>query len=236
MRKEEFAVGSYIHVVKRGTRGLPIVRDDTDRFRFLLMLAHFNDAFAPQNWYRDLEDADLHNLFSRPEFWPKQERLVNIIAFCLVENHFHLILQELADGNITRFMHRLGTGMAMKFNERYGEKGTLFQGSYRVKTISDDSYFRYVSAYVQLKNALDMYPGGQNGARNNFGNAYAWASAYPYSSLGDYTGSFDRPIVDKDFLSSLFSPKEYREFCKDFIYGRHPVDEITEAHQSGIFE
>jgi putative transposase len=236
MRKEDFTIGSYVHVVKRGTRGLPIVRDDTDRFRFLLMLAHFNDNFASLNWHRDLYEANKHHSFERPSHWPMQERLVNIIAFCLVENHFHLILQELAEGNIAKFMQRLGTGMAKKFNERHDEKGSLFQGAYRAKTISDDRYFRYVSAYVQLKNALDMYPGGQNGARKNFDRAYDWVCSYPYSSLGDYVGSFDRPIVEKNFLASLFAPGEYREFCKDFIYGRHPDDDIIQAHQSGFFE
>ena len=160
---------------------------------------------------------------------------MNIIAFCLVENHFHLILQELAKSNIARFMQRLGTGMAMKFNERYDERGSLFQGAYRARAISDDRYFRYVSAYVQLKNALDMYPGGQNSARDNFDHAYDWVCSYPYSSIGDYTGKFDRPIVEKDFLASLFTPKEYREFCEDFIYGRHPVDEIIHTHESGFF-
>jgi len=236
MRKEDFVVGSYVHVVKRGTRGLPIVRDGVDRFRFLLMLTHFNDNFASPNWYRDLYEAHACHSFVRPSHWPEQERLVNIIAFCLVENHFHLILQELAEGNIARFMQRLGTGMAMKFNERYDEKGSLFQGAYRAKTISDDRYFRYVSAYVQLKNALDMYPGGQDGARNNFDHAYDWACAYPYSSLGDYAGSFDRPIVEKEFFTSLFTPKESREFCKDFIRGRQPDDEAIKTHQFGFFE
>lgn len=62
-------------------------------------------------------------------------------------------------------MKRLGIGMAKKYNERYKEKGSLFQGAYRAKTIVDDRYFRYVSTYVQLKNALDMYPGGNKSAR-----------------------------------------------------------------------
>src|SRR3990167_1649735 len=101
--------------------------------------------------------------------------------------------------------------MAKKFNERYKEKGGLFQGAYRAKTISNDRYFRYVSAYVQLKNAIDVYPGGHKSAREDFDRAYDWASAYPYSSLGDYTGNFDRQIVEKDFLSSLFTPIEYKE-------------------------
>lgn len=236
MRKEDFVVGSYVHVVKRGTRGLPIVRDDADRFRFLLMLTHFNDSFASTNWHRDLYEAHMHHSFERPPHWPEQERLVNIIAFCLVENHFHLILQELVEGGIARFMQRLGTGMAMKFNERYEEKGSLFQGAYRAKTILDDRYFRYVTTYVQFKNTLDVYSGGQKKARYNFDHAYDWARAYQYSSLGDYTGVFDRPIVDKEFLSSLFTPTKYRDFCEDFLLGRHVDDEVTQAHRAGFFE
>lgn len=235
MRKEEFTVDSYVHVVKRGVRGLPIVRDDIDRFRFLLMLAHFNDTFSPENWYRDLKDSDLHNSLLRPTHWPEQERLVNVVAFCLVENHFHLILQELNEGGIARFMQRLGTGMAKKFNERHNERGALFQGAYRAKTISDDYYFRYVSAYVQLKNAFDVYPGGYESAQNDFDRAYDWACAYPYSSLGDYVGSFNRSVVEKDFLGSLFTLDEYRDFCRDLIYGRHHTDDITQEHQSGFF-
>ncbi len=236
MRKENFAVDSYVHVVKRGTRGLPIVRDDADRFRFLLMLTHFNDKFASLNWYRDLKDANLHNSLSRPARWPAQERLVNITAFCLVENHFHLILQELAEGNIARFMHRLGTGMAKRFNERHKERGALFQGPYRAITIDDDRYFRYVSAYVQVKNALDLYPGGSQGVLNDFDHAYDWICSYPYSSLGDYTDSFRRPILNKSFLSSLFTPNEYREFAKDVIFGRYQLDDVDKTHQSGFFE
>lgn len=235
MRKEEFTVGSYVHVVKRGTRGLPIVRDDIDRFRFLLMLTHFNDEFASLNWYRDLKDAGLHNSLLRPKHWPTQKRLVHVIAFCLVENHFHLILQEINGGGIARFMKRLGIGMAKKYNERYKEKGSLFQGAYRAKTIVDDRYFRYVSTYVQLKNALDMYPGGNKSARKNFDRAYDWACAYPYSSLGDHTGNFDRPIVEKTLLSSLFTSVEYKEFARDVILGRYQSDDTETSHRSGFF-
>lgn len=236
MRKEEFSVGSYVHVVKRGTRGLPIVRDDADRFRFLLMLTHFNDEFSSLNWYRDLKDVSLHNSLLRPEHWPAQKYLVHIIAFCLVENHFHLILQELAEGGVSRFMKRLGIGMAKKYNERYKESGSLFQGAYRAKTISDDRYFRYVSAYVQLKNTLDMYPAGHKNAREDFDRAYDWARTYPYSSLGDYTGNFDRQIVEKTFLSSLFTPAAYKEFARDVVLGRYQPDDTETLHQSGFFE
>ncbi len=236
MRREDFDVDSYVHVVQRGTRGLPIVRDENDRFRFLLMLAHFNDQFASLNWYRDLQDEKLERSLVRPQSWPKQERFVNITAFALVGNHFHLLLQELMEGGIGRFMQRLGIGMTKRFNERYKERGSLFQGGYRSKTISDDDYFRYVSVYVQVKNAFDMHPKGYHWASSHFDEAYKWASLYPYASLGDYTGKFDRPIVEKEFLSSIYSTVEYREFAKDVILGRHPLDDEVEEHQNSFFE
>lgn len=235
MRKEPFGIGSYVHTVQRGTRGLPIVRDEADRFRFLLMLTHFNDSFTSPNWHRDLHDAHIYRTFERPSHWPERDAHVSLIAFGLVENHFHLLLKEIKEGGIVRFMHRLGTGMAKKFNERYEEKGSLFQGSYRARTVNDDNYLRYVSAYIQVKNAFDVHPRGYDWARNNFDEAYAWASVYPYSSLGDYVGTFDRLIVDKEFLSSLYNPDDYREFARDVILGRNIPDDST-LHRTGFFE
>lgn len=236
MRKEIFEIGSYVHVVKRGTRGLPVVRDDVDRFRFLLMLTHFNDEFSPLNWFRDLLDENLHNTLIRPAHWPAQKKLVNIVAFALVENHFHLLLQEIVENGIMRFMHKLGTGMAKRYNERYGEHGSLFQGPYRARLVDDDNYFRYVSAYIQVKNVFDVHPNGYVWAQDNFEEAYVWAQTYPYASLIDYFGVFNRPIIDKTFLLSLFDQSEYREFSQDMILGRYKFDEELEAHQSKFFE
>ncbi len=229
-------VGSYTHVVQRGIRGFPIVRDDLDRFRFLLMLTHFNDRFSSLNWYRDLKDESLHKSLVRPQTWPVQKCLVNIIVFALVENHFHLLLQEVVQGGIPRFMQRLGTGMAKRFNERYKEKGSLFQGKYRGKVVSEDDYFRYVSVYIQVKNTFDMHPKGYRWARDHFDEAYEWAKNYPYASLGDYMGTFEHPIVDKEFLSSMYTPDEYREFSRDVILGRHPLDDDDESYTTGFFE
>lgn len=235
MRKEPFSVGSYVHIVQRGTRGLPIVRDDADRFRFLLMLTHFNDSFLPQNWYRDLHDTYATRSFARPQHWPERDPLIGMAAFALVENHFHLLVQETREGGIARFMQRLGIGMAKKYNERYGEKGSLFQGAYHARLVEDDRYFRYVSAYIQVKNAFDTHPRGYRWARAHFDEAYVWACQSPYSSLGDYAGMFDRPIIDKEFLSSLYSPDEYRAFARDMILGRIAPDDFNEQI-TGFFE
>lgn len=221
MRKEPYGVGSFVHIIQRGTRGAPIVRDEDDKNRFLLMLAHFNDEYQPANWFRDITNPNL-SPFERPTDWPARKKLVRVIAFCLLTNHFHLLLEETQDGGISKFMQRLGTAMSYRYNLKYEEHGTLFQGSFRSRTIDSDTYLRYVIAYIQLKNTLDMYDGKIRSARE-FEKAYAWACTYPYSSLGDHTGTFKRPIIEKDFLTDIFSPSEFKKFGKDFIEGRAAV-------------
>ena len=116
MRREPFTVGSYIHVIKRGSRGLPIIKDERDRFRFLLMLKHFNDEYQPDNWFRDLVESGFDKTFDRPDIWPEQEKIVGVIGYCLLDNHFHLLLKEIIPDGISKFMQLLGICMAKYYN------------------------------------------------------------------------------------------------------------------------
>lgn len=229
MRREPYDVGSFVHVIKRGGRGLPIVRDDDDRWRFLLMLNHFNDKNISENWFRDLVDEKIAHTLKRASVWPKQKKIVKVLGFCLLDNHFHLLLKEIVEGGISKFMHKIGIGMVKASNEKYKEMGSLFQGAYRSKTIDEDSYLRYVSVYIQVKNAFDMYPNGYKKAVANFESAYDWATKYPYCSLGDYAGERESPIIDKDLLGELFTRKEYKSFARDCMLGREGLDGITEV-------
>lgn len=225
MRKEPFTVGSQVHVVKRGSHGMSIVRDEKDRLRFLLSLVHLNDKWTSENWFRDLEDCGLAHTLKRPTLWPPQERIVQILCFCLVENHFHLLLKEIQDGGIAKFMQKIGIAMAKHFNEKYKQRGSLFQSAYRSRTITDDRYLRYVSAYIQVKNTFEIYPGGYEKARREFNKAFEWAAAYPYSSLMDFMGRREDSFVEPEILGEIFSREEYKSFCRDIIEGRN-IDDI----------
>lgn len=222
MRKEPYSVDSLVHVIHRGTRGTSIARDAEDKDRFLLMLAHFNDEYQPFNWFRDIYASGL-SPFERPDAWPDQKKLVHIVAFCLLDNHFHLLLKEIQDGGISKFMQRLGTGMSSRYNVKYEEKGSLFQGSFRARTVHSDTYLRYVLAYIQLKNALDAC-GVSVSSEKDFEHSYTIACEYPYSSLGDHVGAFKRPIIETDFLVDIFPQAELKEFSKDFLLGRVQID------------
>jgi len=80
-------------------------------------------------------------------------RLVNTttvitVSYCLLPNHFHIVLKELVEHGISKFMQRVACGYTMYFNEKYERSGGLFQGTFKSKHIDDDQGLRQVTAYV----------------------------------------------------------------------------------------
>lgn len=210
MRVEPHGIGSILHVIKRGARGMNIVRNEQDRLRFDTLLFYLNDSFSDTNW---IETTKLCNPFERPGHWPEQDPLVHILAWTLLPNHFHLLLEEIREGGTTKFMQRLCGSMSASFNAKYSETGSIFQGSYKSKTVDDDVYLRYLTFYIQVKNVFDMYPGGLKRAVDDFEKAWEWALQYPHSSLSAYVLDTESPIIEKEFLLSLYP--DQKEFKKE---------------------
>ena len=93
----------------------------------------------------------------------------------------------------------------MTFNAKYNERGSLFQGSYKSKTVDDDNYLRYLAYYIQVKNVLELYPGGLQAAVQNFDDAWEWALRYPFSSISSYANNEHCPIIDKERFLDVYS-------------------------------
>jgi len=222
MRKEPFGVGSIVHVYNRGNRKQEIVRDDKDRWHFLQMLYYFNSDVSVDNPFRTLKEllkSDFNTRLVWPNSWPVKNNLVNIIAFCLRDNHFHLILEEIQEGGVTKFMRKFGTSMTNYFNTKYKENGRLFQGAYKARLVDRDNYLKYLSVYVEVKNVLEKYPGGVEGALRNFDDAFEYASRHAYSSLGSRVSKFSEnsKIVNNQILQDLFNPDEFKVFSKSCL-------------------
>ncbi|MEK7581894.1 MAG: transposase [Patescibacteria group bacterium] len=217
-------IDSYVHVCNRGVRKMPIYRQKSDLWRMVFNLFYLNSVYVSENWVRELEkeDKDAISHFVWLPKWGEREQLVKIIAYTIVPNHFHLLLKEVVEGGISRFMHKHSMGYAKYINTKYKESGSLFQGRFKSKTINSDEYFRYVAVYIMVKNTMELYPnGGIAGAVKNFEHAWEWAVEYPFSSLAEYAGKRHFPIVEKDLLGELFqNPREFKAFAKDCILGR----------------
>ena len=115
-------------------------------------------------------------------------------------------------------MQRLCGSMTMTANNKYQESGSLFQGSYKSKTVKEDRHLRYLAFYIQVKNVLEQYPGGLANAIKNFDQAWKWATQFSYSSLGAYTKETESPIIESELLAKLFpDTRAFKREAKEML-------------------
>lgn len=234
MRVEPYDVGSCLHIIKRGARGLDIVHDEADRIRFRNLLYYLNDEFRGDNWERSTE---ILAEFQRPREWPERKPLVHILAWVLMPNHFHLCLLEIQQGGVSNFMQRLCGSMSAHFNAKYGEMGSLFHGAFKSRTISNDDYLRYLAPYIMVKNVFEMYPdGGLDGSIKDFESAWDWATnEYEFSSLPTYAKGGNSAIVERSTIDMIFESREFfKERSREMILGYKRKD--NEEHGIMLME
>lgn len=225
MRKEPFVIGDYVHVYNRGNRKMPIVYDDNDKWRFLKILCYFNDEFSPENIFRELgfliKSGECRR-FERPAIWPQRKPLVKILTYHLATNHFHLLLKEITEKGVSRFMQKLSNGITNYTNTKYNEVGSVFQGSYKAKTINNERQLQYIDAYIQVFNPFELRPGGINAAIENFDEAFNFALRYPFCSLGESFGKRRLNILERDIFKEVFPNLDmYKEFARDALMVRN---------------
>jgi len=189
----------FYHVYNRGVekRKVFLSRADYDRFVALLYLAN------------QTEPADLKyqgRSFSEMTEDRAGEPLVEIVAYCLMPNHFHLLLREMIEGGIARFMQKLTTGYTMYFNKRHERSGALFEGTYKARHADEDRYLRYLISYIHL-NPIKLFDRKwkANGIQNRSG-AERFLEKYEYSSYLDYFGK-KRPqgkLLEQDIGREFF--------------------------------
>lgn len=217
MRVEPYTVDSYVHALKRGARGLEITGDKSDKWRFLRLLFYMNDEHDHEWWERDTEGLQF---MEWPSDWQDRRPIVKILCYTLMPNHFHMLLKEIKIGGIAKFMKKIGGSMSKHFNEKYESKGSIFQGGYKARTVTDDRYLRYLTAYVMVKNTFELYPnGGLLAASKDFNKAWEWAKTYQFSSLADFFSDRGCSIIDKDILGEIFTEKSFKTFSRDVILG-----------------
>ncbi len=227
MRKEIIEVGSFVHIISRGSKGMSIYRQKSDLWRMLFALFYVNTSGSSQNWPRELEKEGINpKTFMWPEKFGERQPLVSVVAFTIMPNHFHLILKEITEGGISRFIHKFSMSYSKFINAKYQESGRLFQGVFQSRNLDTDEYIQRAAVYVMVKNTFELYPkGGLRGATENFDDAWEWAVNFPFSSFRFYATNTDSPILDKDLLGEIFdSPKSFKEFSKDYILGRAEED------------
>lgn len=214
MRKIQFVSNQIYHVYNRGVEKRNIFLDDKDYFRFIYDLFEFNDQ-APAGKFSTVGDRDSDSV-AKPE---KRKLLVEILAFCLMPNHFHLFLRQLVDDGISGFMRKLGVGYVMYFNKKNKRVGPLFQGRFKAVLIEEENHFQYLPYYIHL-NPLDLkMPNWKEEGIGSYKEAKQFLDSYRWSSHLDYIGKKNFPsVVSKKFLNKTWgSSQEYKSSMKQWL-------------------
>lgn len=190
------------HVLNRGVEKRDIVKNDDDRMRFVQSLYIFNDKNnAPNSVSQSKRRSGSHD----------RKCLVHIHAWCLMNNHYHLLLSPVNDDvkNISSFMKKLNMGYAKFFNEKYNRSGYLWQGKYKKIEITSNSQFLYIPYYVHL-NPLDYTnPNWRAGSVNDLESAFTQLKNYRWSSYSDYAGNNNfASIIDTKLFSKIFTSSQ----------------------------
>lgn len=204
------------HVYNRGVDKRDVFLEDSDRVRFVHDLYEFNDTHRAQNNNHLFPKLDVgHPVWGGTR--RKREPIVVIHAWCLMNNHFHLMLSEVSEGGLSLFMKKLGAGYSKYFNEKYERSGALWQGKFKRKLITTDTYFLWLPLYIHL-NPLEIGQDLDN---------YRWSSHF------DYAGKRNFPsIISKSLLSGMFA--EHGGYHKAIQDGVEVQDLRAQISQAAI--
>ena len=147
MRKVSLVEKEFYHIYNRGVDKRDIFLDVDDLNRFLKSMREFNVINPIGSIY---ENRDRKRTHERQAFMTREKPLVNFIVYGINRNHFHFILEQVAERGIEKFMHRLGTGHSKYFNTRHKRSGALFQGKFKAKLIDSNEYLLHLSVYINL--------------------------------------------------------------------------------------
>jgi len=233
MQQPIFADDQIYHIYNRGVEKRNIFLDDQDRFRFIHDLFEFNDETPAANiYYKRNKSHEFQSYEVKPRKIDKIDReprktLINILAFCLMPNHFHLLLQQTKENGIVKFMQKIGTGYTMSFNQKYERSGSLFQGTYKAVLVEKDAHFIHIPHYIHL-NSLDLkFPEWRNKEQKQsyevkprkIEEAMKFLENYRWSSFLDYIGKKNFPsITSRNFLSEFFEgPEQYKKDTLEWL-------------------
>lgn len=175
-----FQAGIPYHIYNRGNRKENIFLSEKDYRRFLIKLKVYKEKFD-----------------------------IMLFAYCLMSNHFHLLIQQNNDQlGITKFMLALSTSYAKYFNIKYEMVGRLFQERFQAKTVETEEYLLHLTRYIHL-NPIAATPGVES-------KRLLLLKGYPWSSYKEYCTN-SKGICDKKPILSYFSTRHLENSYSSFV-------------------
>lgn len=185
--------GSYYHIYNRGVEKRIIFNDDHDYQRFLRVLYYYQFS-GPKPPFSDHHRFKVKDYSSNP-------KIGEVHCYCLMPNHFHILIKQVGEGGITEFMRKILNSYTKYFNVKYRRVGPLFQGGFKAVLVDNDIHLMHLSRYIHLNPYVIKLC--QN------------VEDYKYSSYPHYCGvTSDKLCVDETVLSNFKDKADYQKFVE----------------------
>lgn len=191
-RLKFYASDAFYHVYNRGVEKRRIFQDEEDYAVYLNLFKRY---------------LSNHPVFDRSgrEYEHLKDR-IELLCFCLMPNHYHLIIYVHDETAMTRLLQGVNTSYTAYFNKKYKRVGPLFQDRYKASNIFSDSYLLHISRYIHL-------------------NPENWQK-WPYSSLSFYLGNKKAEWLSPERILELFEGDDYQAFVSDYEANKRALEEI----------
>lgn len=197
-------VDNIYHIVNRGVASSPIFNNRWDYkalFERMLFYRHVN----PPLRYSYFINLPVERKIEAIAGLEKDKNfLVDIICYCFMPNHWHLLLKQIQNDGIMVFINRLSNSYARYFNTKHNRKGPMFQGRFKSILIEDDNQLFHTSRYIHL-----------NPYSSKIVTSLDALETYQFSSLKEYVNKADREVCEKDIIIKSFKRTSYRSFVFD---------------------
>ncbi|MEK7613251.1 MAG: transposase [Patescibacteria group bacterium] len=208
MRFLKTSPGEYYHIYNRGAFKQNLFKDSRDYARFLFYILYGQSPVLFNHVTRLVKTFNASEGFAVPPAETNdviQNRGVELTAFCVMPNHYHLVVKEIQEGGIAYYLQRIGTGYTKYFNTKYETSGRIFESAYKARHVGDNNYLLYLSTYIH-RNPRELKQ---------------WKDKefhYPWSSLQDFTeGNRWGGLLMSDIIADQFdttSNSNYKDFVK----------------------
>lgn len=197
LRKQSFAPGEFYHLYNRGTEKRIIFLEEKD-YKYFLFLMYICNT---------LKSIELRNI---NEHFDREETLVDIGAYCLMPNHFHILVHEKINGGISKYMRKLLTAYSMYFNKKYKRTGKLYEGVFKSTHAHSDTYLKYLYSYIHLNPAKLINKDWKETKGKNTTTLLKYIFTYPYSSLKEYINLKSIITNPTPFPSYFKKPEDHK--------------------------
>lgn len=208
--------GEIYHLFNRSVARQPILIRSKDFQRFLETIDFYRFVNPPRRYshYHRLQIEQKTQILNT--LYKKNELLVEIYAFSLMPNHFHILAKQRVDNGIKLFVSQLQNSFAKYYNTKYKRSGSLFQEMFKAVRIETDEQFIHVTRYIHL-NPLTSF----------VITKLSELESYPWTSYADYVGKRDFSFLHKDLLLSHF-PKlqKLKRFVADQVGYQRTLEQI----------